>query len=59
MTFNEFTYSYEHPWADPDTNIVYVFLSNRIHPDATNIKLLDMIVRTEIMEVIFNSTNGE
>jgi CubicO group peptidase (beta-lactamase class C family) len=42
-------------WADPTTEIVYVFLSNRIHPDATNVKLLEMNVRTEIMEVIFNS----
>ena len=44
-------------WADPETQIVYVFLSNRIHPDATNKKLLDMDVRTNIMEVIFNSVN--
>ena len=44
-------------WADPETQIVYVFLSNRIHPDATNKKLLDMDVRTDIMEVIFNSVN--
>jgi beta-N-acetylhexosaminidase len=44
-------------WADPDTQIVYVFLSNRIHPDATNKKLLTMDVRTNIMEVIFNSIN--
>ena len=42
-------------WADPKTQIVYVFLSNRIHPDATNKKLLDMDVRTNIMEVIYNS----
>jgi CubicO group peptidase (beta-lactamase class C family) len=44
-------------WADPETQIVYIFLSNRIHPDATNRKLLDMDVRTNIMEVIFNSVN--
>ena len=44
-------------WADPETQIVYVFLSNRIHPDVTNKKLLDMDVRTNIMEVIFNSIN--
>ena len=41
-------------WADPDTDIIYIFLSNRIHPDATNKKLLDMDVRTNIMEQIFN-----
>jgi len=44
-------------WACPKTQIVYVFLSNRICPDATNKKLLDMDVRTNIMEVIFNSMN--
>jgi len=44
-------------WADPKTQIVYVFLSNRIHPDATNKKLLTMDVRTNIMEVIFKSIN--
>jgi len=44
-------------WADPKTQIVYVFLSNRIHPDASNKKLLSMDVRTNIMEVIFNSVN--
>ena len=40
-------------WADPETDIIYIFLSNRIHPDATNKKLLDMDVRTNIMEQIF------
>ena len=44
-------------WADPKTKIVYVFLSNRIHPDATNKKLLTMDVRTNIMGLIFKSIN--
>ena len=42
-------------WADPSTDLVYVFLSNRIHPDANNKKLLNMDVRTEIMQVIYDS----
>ena len=46
-------------WADPETQIIYVFLSNRIHPDATNRKLLDMNVRTDIMQVIFDSLHEE
>ena len=41
-------------WADPRDNIVYIFLSNRIHPDASNKKLIDMDVRTQIMEVIYD-----
>ena len=44
-------------WADPKTQIVYVFLSNRIHPDSTNKKLLTMDVRTNIMDIIFKSIN--
>ena len=40
-------------WADPETQIIYIFLSNRIYPDASNMKLLDMNVRTEIMDLIF------
>ena len=44
-------------WADPDTKLIYIFLSNRIHPDVSNKKLLDMDVRTEIMQVIYDSLN--
>ena len=46
-------------WADPETEIVYVFLSNRIHPDASNTKLLDMDVRTNIMQVIYDCLETE
>jgi len=46
-------------WADPKTQIVYVFLSNSIHPDASNKKLLNMDVRTEIMKVIYDSLNDK
>ncbi len=46
-------------WADPETGIVYVFLSNRIHPDASNRKLLDMDVRTNIMQVIYDCLETE
>jgi beta-glucosidase-like glycosyl hydrolase/CubicO group peptidase (beta-lactamase class C family) len=46
-------------WADPANNLVYVFLSNRIHPDENNKKLLEMDVRTEIMQVIYDSLDEE
>ncbi len=42
-------------WVDPDENLVYIFLSNRIHPDADNNKLLEMDVRTKIQKVIYES----
>ena len=37
------------------TKIVYVFLSNRIHPDAENKKLVKLNVRTDIMQAIYNA----
>ena len=41
-------------WADPETELIYIFLSNRIYPDANNWKLLKMNVRTNIMKEIYN-----
>lgn len=42
-------------WADPDTDLVYVFLSNRIYPNAQNKKLITMGIRTEIMQVVYDA----
>jgi CubicO group peptidase (beta-lactamase class C family) len=42
-------------WADPKTGLVYVFLSNRIHPSAENKKLIELNVRTEIQQVIYDA----
>ena len=42
-------------WADPDEEIVYVFLSNRVYPDAENKKLLKMNIRTDIQGVIYEA----
>lgn len=42
-------------WADPKVGIVYVFLSNRVYPTADNKKLVSMSVRSNIMDVIYES----
>lgn len=42
-------------WADPDNGIVYIFLSNRVYPDAENQKLLQMNVRTEVQQAIYDA----
>jgi beta-N-acetylhexosaminidase len=42
-------------WADPESGIIYVFLSNKIHPDQDNTKLVDMNVRTKIQQVIHDA----
>ncbi|MCB0431047.1 MAG: serine hydrolase [Flavobacteriales bacterium] len=42
-------------WADPENGLLYVFLSNRVYPDAENKKLLSMNVRTNIQEVLYDA----
>jgi beta-N-acetylhexosaminidase len=42
-------------WVDPDQNLVYVFLSNRIYPDAANTKLIKGGIRTSVQDVIYEA----
>ena len=40
-------------WVDPDEDLVYVFLSNRVHPSASPNKLAQMNVRTDLQSCIY------
>ena len=42
-------------WADPEAELIYVFLSNRIYPDANNWKLMELNTRTHIHDVLYQS----
>lgn len=42
-------------WADPEQEIVYVFLSNRTFPDAENRKLIKSDLRSKIQEAIYDA----
>ena len=42
-------------WADPVNELVYVFLSNRTYPDATNRKLIQLHIREQIQEAIYDA----
>lgn len=42
-------------WVDPDNELVYVFLSNRTYPNATNRKLMELDIRPQIQETIYSS----
>jgi beta-glucosidase-like glycosyl hydrolase/CubicO group peptidase (beta-lactamase class C family) len=44
-------------WVDPDYDLVYVFLSNRVFPDDWNTKLMQMDVRTKIQECLYDAIN--
>ena len=42
-------------WVDPDNDIVYIFLSNRVAPTRWNTKLSQMDIRTRIQSVIYEA----
>lgn len=42
-------------WSDPKENLIYIFLSNRVYPDAGNRKLIDMNIRTDIQQVVYDA----
>ncbi len=42
-------------WVDPDNQLVYVFLANRVYPTRNNSRLSDLNVRTNINEVIYDA----
>ncbi len=41
-------------WIDPEFDLVYVFLSNRVYPDRSN-KLIALNIRSRIQDVIYQS----
>jgi len=42
-------------WADPESNILYIFLSNRSHPDAHNPKIIRLGIRKRIHRAIYSA----
>lgn len=44
-------------WADPENDLVFVFLSNRINPDIRNKKLFKNRVRERMHQVVYDALN--
>jgi beta-N-acetylhexosaminidase len=42
-------------WVDPDEELVFIFLSNRVHPDAENASIIAQRTRRRIQDVIYTS----
>ncbi len=42
-------------WIDPEYNLIYIFLSNRVYPDSYNRKLITENIRTKIQDIIYKS----
>jgi len=46
-------------WADPETELLYVFLSNRVYPNMNNMKLVDENIRTKTQQFIIDAIKKE
>jgi len=45
-------------WVDPQSKLVFVFLSNRVYPTRNNSILSDLNIRPKILEAIYRATAG-
>lgn len=44
-------------WADPDSQLIFVFLSNRIYKEAWNPKLSQLNIRDKIEQIVYDNLN--
>ena len=42
-------------WADPENNLLYIFLSNRIHPSVRNKAFSRSRVRQRVQQVVYDA----
>ena len=43
-------------WADPETKLVYIFLSNRVYPNADDNKLAKSGIRSKIHQLLYEAS---
>ncbi len=41
-------------WADPDNQLLYIFFSNRVHPNRENSRLFDLNIRPAMHQAIYD-----
>ncbi len=41
-------------WADPKNQLVFIFLSNRVHPSRTHRNIYDLNIRTSLHEIFYS-----
>ncbi len=44
-------------WADPENQLLFIFLSNRVYPTRRNSAITDLNIRTEMHQAIYNAIN--
>ncbi|MEG9327497.1 glycoside hydrolase family 3 N-terminal domain-containing protein [Salinimicrobium catena] len=46
-------------WMDPEEDLLYIFLSNRVHPTRENHRLYSLDTRTNIHQVLYDAIKAE
>lgn len=46
-------------WMDPETGLLYIFLSNRVNPTRNNTRLYRLNTRTEVQQVLYDALEAE
>lgn len=46
-------------WMDPEEDLLYIFLSNRVYPTRDNHRLYDLNTRTQIHQVLYDAIKAE
>ena len=56
-TFGHTGYTGTCVWVDPEEQLIYIFLSNRVHPEVTT-KLYELNVRSRIQDIIYEAVRS-
>ncbi len=42
-------------WADPDQNLLFILLTNRVHPDKRNQKIVKLNIRSAMHQIVYDA----
>ena len=46
-------------WVDPDENLIYIFLSNRVYPSRTHNQISELSIRSRIQDIIYETIKNK
>jgi CubicO group peptidase (beta-lactamase class C family) len=46
-------------WVDPEINFIYVFITNRVHPDPENKRIIDLGITRRVHDVVYKILRPE
>jgi CubicO group peptidase (beta-lactamase class C family) len=57
-TFGHTGFTGTFAWMDPDTGLLYIFLSNRVNPTRANTRWAKLNLRTQIQQVLYEAVTA-